>query len=490
MNAESRNDIPDIEVDRSLEPAPETIRSWVQAAVARIVSHLESLPDQPLGYDPSAIPRRRTEPVPETGMDLERLLDHLFEEAIPASFNTASPGYLGYIPGGGLFHAALADLISSSINRYVGVYVAAPRLVRLEADVVGWFANMMGFPESARGVLTTGGSMSNFTALVTARQRLLPEDFLLGTLYASDQAHHSVWKAARLAGFPRDSLRIIPTDVRRSMRTDVLRRWITRDRRRDRSPFLVVASAGTTNTGAVDDLEELAEICREEALWLHVDAAYGGFFRLTRTGRQVLAGMERADSITLDPHKGLFLPYGTGALLVRDGGALEAAHAITADYMPDMPAGKDKADFDFSQHSMELSRSFRGLRVWLPLKLHGIGPFITNLEEKLALTRRAAEDLHATEGIEIVAEPQLSILAFRLVRQGLSPAAVDALNKRLLEKILARQRVFLTATTVEGRFVIRLCILSFRTHQDRVDECIQIIREEAKRLLRPSRGDA
>ena len=265
----------------------------------------------------------------------------------------------------------MADLIADSTNRYTSVYGAAPALAQLEANVIAWFCQIAGYPPEARGTLTSGGSLANLTALVTARRERLPENFLSGVIYASDQSHHSVAKGAILAGFPEANVREVPTDERFRLRVDALDELIAEDRRRGLTPFLVVASAGTTNTGAVDPLAELADLAAREGLWLHVDAAYGGFFLLTEEGKRTMRGIERADSIVLDPHKGLFLPYGTGAVLVRDGEALRRAHSLTADYLPGMQNDPDRVDF--SQYSPELSRPFRGLRVWLPFKMHGAG---------------------------------------------------------------------------------------------------------------------
>jgi aromatic-L-amino-acid decarboxylase len=207
---------------------------------------------------------------------------------------------------------------------------------------------------------------------------------------------------------------------------------------------------------------------------LHVDAAYGGFFVLTERGRRVLRGLARADSITLDPHKGMFLPYGTGSLLVRDGGALRRAHSVHAEYLPAVP--KDPDFVDYSTVSPELSRDFRGLRVWLPLKMHGVGAFRRALDEKLDLAEWVVEELRTIPGLEIVAEPQLSLLAFRVVRPGLEEAALGALNRRVMEAVNARGRVYITHTVVRGRFLIRICVLSFRTHRDRVQAAVEDLR--------------
>ena len=278
---------------------------------------------------------------------------------------------------------------------------------------------------------------------MAARRELLPDDFLSGVLYASDQVHHSVAKAAMLAGFPEKNVRVVPSDAAYRIRLDALATAVAADRAAGERPFLVVGSAGTTNTGAVDDLEGLAELCARERLWLHVDAAYGGFFLLTEEGRRTLAGISRADSVVLDPHKGLFLPYGTGSLLVRNRDTLRRAHALSADYMPPMQDDPDLVDFNLV--SPELSRDWRGLRVWLPIAMHGIAPFRRNLEEKLELTRWATEELRKMPGVEIVAEPQLSIVAFRLTRPDLDTEEERA-QPRVLAAINARKRVYLTGT--------------------------------------------
>jgi aromatic-L-amino-acid decarboxylase len=469
--------------DRSLELSGDALRDLVAAATERLVAHVASLPLQPAADTAGGteLARSLRTELPETGRPTEELLDLLFSRVIPKSFNTAGPGYLAYIPGGGLPHSAVADLISGITNRYVGVFAAAPGVAAIEADVVRWFCAMAGLPRDAGGVLTSGGSLSNFSALVAARRRLLPENFLDGTIYVSDQAHYSVAKAAMLAGFPERNVRKVATDAAFRVRADAIGEAIARDRAAGKQPFLVVGNAGTTNTGAVDDLDGLAEIARREGLWYHVDAAYGGFFVLTDRGRRALAGIERADSIALDPHKGLFLPYGTGALLVRDVAALRAAHAVTADYMPPMQDDPDCPDF--SQLSPELSRGWRGLRVWLPISMHGIGPFRRNLDEKLDLTLGVTEELRRIPGVEIVAEPQLSIVVFRLRRTGLEEKALTALNRDLLARVNARNRVHLTSTLLGDRFAIRICVLSFRTHADRMRDGIEDLRTAISELI-------
>jgi len=475
--------------DRSLELSREEMRALIDAAARRIVEYIESLPHQPSADTEGGaeLARSLVEPLPQTGRPYEELLDLLFEKVVMKGFGTAGPGYLGYIPGGGIFHSAVADLVADAVNRYAGVFAAAPGLAQIEATVVRWFCEIVGYPETARGILTSGGSLANFSALVTARRERLPEDFLSGVIYASDQTHHSIEKAAMLAGFPEGSVRSVPTDESFRLRLDALARALSEDRAAGHRPFFVVGNAGTTNTGAVDDLDGLADLCEEESLWFHVDAAYGGFFLLTGAGWEAMKGISRADSIVLDPHKGLFLPYGTGSLLVRDGEALRRAHALSADYMPEMQEDPDLPDFHLL--SPELSRGWRGLRVWLPFKMHGVGPFRRNLEEKLALTRWAAEELRRIPGVEIVAEPQLSIVAFRLARPDLPAAAENEWNRAFLSAINARKRVYLTGTMLGGRFVLRICVLSFRTHLDRMREGLADVSAAAEEMHSRARRD-
>ena len=469
--------------EHPLELSTEAMVQLVDEAMAKIAAHIGSLPEQDMSYTEGGaeLARAHAEDLPEKGAPYRELLHLIFEQLVTKTYNCASPGYLAYIPGGGLFHSAVADLISNSLNRYVGVFVAAPGLIQLEINVARWFCQMVGYPEESQGLLTSGGSMANFIAIVTARRERLADDFLKGTLYCSDQVHHSVTKAAMLAGFPGDNIRMVPSNGDQQISIDRLRDQVQTDLRAGFEPFLVVGSAGTVNTGAVDDIDALADLAEEQELWLHIDGAYGGFFVLTKRGQYRLRGLSRADSITLDPHKGLFLPYGTGCLLVQDGEALKRAHHVTADYMPPMQSEPDLVDF--SEISPELSRDFRGLRVWLPMKLHGVEVFRQALDEKLDLAEWAARELHDISHMEIVAEPRLSIVAFRLRPPDLDEIALTELNKDLRDRINAKQHVFLTPTHLDGRYVIRICVLNFRTHMDRMEMCMEDIRASVEEVL-------
>lgn len=458
------------------DPPPAQMREMGEAVLEAVISWIGGLHDAPADntFDALAVAERLRADVPEEGRpDFAPLLAQALEAA-RYTYEYSGPGYLGYVPGGGLYTSALAEFLAQGLNRLGGLWQASPAIVQLEENVTSWLCRTMGLPDTAQGLLTTGGSMANLSAFVTARHARLGEDFLDGTYYVTDQAHASNTKAAAIAGFARRQVRLVPTDAELRMDPDALAAMIAEDRVAGRRPFLIVGAAGTTNTGANDPLEAIADVAEREGLWLHVDAAYGGFFRLTERGHERFAGIERADSITLDPHKGLFLPYGTGGLVVRDGLALRDAHFEGAAYMQDLPPTGVLPNY--ADMSPELSRGVRGLRVWFPLVLHGVSAFRGALDEKLDLAGRIHERLVADPHVEVGWTPQLTVVAFRL-RGGDEDAQAE-----LLRRINASKRVFLSSTRIRGTYWIRVCIVSHRTHADRIDECAEIVRDAAAAL--------
>jgi aromatic-L-amino-acid/L-tryptophan decarboxylase len=467
-----------------LEYSANQMRALADQVVSRCIDHILSLPQQPScgDVDAAELCRQLREPAPEHGAALEPLLDLLFETCIPRSFTAPGPGYLAFIPGGGIYPAALADFITNTANRYTGVWQGAPALVQLEANALDWLREWTDFPPQTRGLFTAGGSTATFNALLCARERHLAADIRRGVLYTSDQAHHSVLKSAKLAGIMPDRVRALPCDAHYKLPLDALRDAIAADRRAGLTPFAVVSSAGTTNTGAVDPLDAIADLCAAEDLWHHIDGAYGAFFYMVDELRPVLTGMSRADSLTLDPHKGMFLPYGTGALLVRDGAALRAAHEATADYLPAMP---HPADFyDPSQHGPELSRGFPGLRVWLSVKMFGAAAFRSALAEKRALALDAARRVAQLPHVVIDAAPELSLFAFHLTWPGASAAAEDAATRALMIDTTRRGRVMVTGAVARGRYVGRVCVLSFRTHAAQIDALLEDLAASIRSIVR------
>jgi aromatic-L-amino-acid/L-tryptophan decarboxylase len=451
-----------------LEPDDTTLQTWGDAVLSRVVDHERSLADVPVAcYDvaESLLELLAARP-PEDAGDLPVLLD-VVGEAARVGLVPSSPGYLAYVPVSGLYAGALAELLAAGLNRYVTIARIAPALAALENSVIRWLCELFGFPASSAGILTSGGSMANFSGVVTARVARLGDRFADGVVYVGEHTHHSVAKSARLAGFPPDALRTVASGDGFRLDVDALGRAVADDRAAGRRPALVVANAGSTDTGSVDALGPLADLCGREGLWLHVDAAYGGFFQLTERGRRRLSGIERADSITVDPHKGLFLPLATGALVVRDVATLRAAHALEATYLQDaQPWGDVLSAADLSP---ELSRDFRGLRVWLPLHLHGVAAFRDALDEKLDLTVVAYEALRQTDGLEVLHEPELTTVAFR--------AHDDDQTRAVLEHVNQSGRVVLSSTMLDGRPALRMCIQGHRTHRERVDEALALVRE-------------
>jgi aromatic-L-amino-acid/L-tryptophan decarboxylase len=483
---------------RRLEPNRRTQEEWLGAFAAFAHDHLAGLSAAPavgaLGSEAARITREVSIGIPERPLEggVERVLE-LLARASEASYNTPGPGYLAYIPGGGLYAAALADFVANVLNRYTGVAAAAPALLQLEYDVLRWLGRELGYGPAATGLFTSGGSLAIWTAVVTARHARLGDsgDFRNAVAYTSSQSHHSVGKALGLAGISGSNLREIAVDGRFRMDVASLRSRIREDLTRGATPFLVVAAAGTTNTGAVDPLGAIADVCREEGLWLHVDGAYGGAFVLCPEGRKRLAGIERADSIAFDPHKGLFLPYGTGCLLVADGRHLREAHAADAHYLQDVATGADLPESP-ADLGPELSRDFRGLRLWLPLMLHGASAFRAALAEKLFLAEAFHDGLlrlrAAGLGIEIVDSPQLSVVPFRLKRDLSEPLSTwNRRNASFLAGINERRRVFLSSTQLPVEdglaFTLRVCLLSFRTHEDRVARALEDVAAAARPAL-------
>jgi aromatic-L-amino-acid decarboxylase len=463
----------------NLELSTEEMLRMGETALRFIVDHIAQLPDAScnnLDHSLHVIDMLSESP-PEEGADFEPILDFLMNKAIPASITHPHPAFMGYIPGGGLYPSAVADFIAAATNRYVGVSFAAPVLACLERSVLDWFSQWMEYPDSARGILTSGGSLANFSAIVTARKHLIGDDLSKGIVYMSDQTHHCVPKVANLAGIQEKNIRMLGVDENYRAIPEYFADAIDEDTQRGLKPFLLVGNAGTTNTGAVDPLTELGEVARRFGLWYHLDAAYGGFFNLCEEGRKVLGGIGSSDSVVLDPHKGLFIPYGTGSLLVKDGELLRKAHVMSADYIQDHPVPED--EWDTADYSPELSRSFRGLRVWLPLKLFGVRAFRENLAEKLRLTQWIYERLVEEPGFECLSHPQLSAFAFRyLPKKG----DTDAFNQELLKAIVASKKLYLSSTRLDGKFVIRLCILGFRTHMKEVEMAFDLIRTTARDL--------
>jgi len=344
--------------------------------------------------------------------------------------------------------------------------------------LIRWLCDVVGYPADSHGNLTTSGSLANLIAVVVARDAkdIKSADIPRSVIYLSKQTHHSIDKGIRVAGLGECPIRFIELDERKKMRVDDLRQHIEADKTAGLNPFLVVSSAGTTDVGAIDPLPEIAAIAKEHGLWHHIDAAYGGFFILTDEGRQKLEGIELGDSVVIDPHKGLFLPYGLGVVLVRNVEDLKRSFSFHANYMQDAFTGID--ELSPAELSPELTKHFRGLRLWLPLKLHGVAPFRACLDEKLALAKYFYEEIQKL-GFESDLEPELSVVTYRWPA---SKGGTDEFNKQILENVVADGRVFISSTILDGKYTLRLACLAFRTHLKTVDTLLTILKEQVDRL--------
>jgi aromatic-L-amino-acid decarboxylase len=418
-------------------------------------------------------------PITEEGIDLHEALALLGENVDGVGINPTSGRFLGYIPGGGLFHAALGDYLAAITNRYAGAFFASPGAVRMENMLLRWMADMVGYPDTTAGNLSSGGSIANLTAIVTARDAcgVAGETIGRSVVYVTGHVHHCVDKALHVAGLGNCVKRTVRVDAGYRMDPTALADAIVADRKAGLQPWLIVASAGTTNTGAVDPLSDISEIAVAHGLWFHVDGAYGAFFALCPEGEAALQGMDRSDSIVMDPHKTLFLPYGTGVVLVKERQKLYASHHAEADYMQDIL--DEVGELSPADLSPELTKHFRGLRLWLPLKLLGVVPFRAALSEKIQLARYFYEQIQRIDRFEVGPYPDLSIVTYRyLPKQG----DADTFNHRLTQAIQQDGRISISSTRVDGKFVLRLAVSCFRTHVDDIHETLDILSREAKQL--------
>lgn len=454
---------------RRLEPAPPERRALRDPALEYADAFLDALEGgKSYETDLSGVALLDGVPFREEPRDVHDLLDLLRQSVDTPGLNPAAPGHMGYIPGGGVYTASLGDYLAAVTNRYSGVRFGGPGAVAMEEVCLRWMAEVVGFPPEAGGNLASGGSIANLVAVVTARDArgLRARDFDRAVVYLSAQTHHCVDKALRIAGMREAVLRRVPLDDAWRMRPDALDALVEDDRSAGRIPWLLISSAGTTDVGAVDPLHALADVAERHGLWHHVDAAYGGFFALVDETREKLSGMARADSLVLDPHKGLFLPYGSGAVLVKDREAMARAHGYEASYMQDAAAQAGPAPSP-ADLSPELTKHFRGLRMWLPLQLHGLAPFRACLEEKLLLARWFHERV-AELGFETGPEPELSVATYRW------PTG-DDFNRSLVRAVHEDGRCFVSSTRLDGRFTLRMAALTFRTHLAHVQTLLDIL---------------
>ena len=462
---------------RQLEPPQQQRDSWnaeVQAYADDFINHIEALK----AYDEPPTDGQLSLGIEEEGKPMEQLLAEIRSKVDRAGINPASGGHLGYVPGGGVFPAALGDYLAAVTNRYAGLFFANPGAVRIENELIRWMCELMGYPKGSLGNLASGGSIANLIAITTARdfRGIKAAKVAKAVVYLTGQAHHCVQKALRIAGLGEAIIRYIPTDEYFRMDTKRLHQQLEMDRFQGLEPFMVVGSAGTTDTGAIDPLDEIANLSEQFGLWFHVDAAYGGFFLLVDELKDKFRGIGRSDSVAIDPHKGLFLPYGLGAVLIKNVQAQYDSHYYKANYMQD--AQQDWEEASPADLSPELTKHFRGLRMWAPLQLFGLKPFRAALEEKVMLCRYFYQKAQES-GFEVGPDPDLSIMIFRYRTEAQNSTRF---NERLVEYVRRDGRVFLSSTTIDGKYWIRLAVLSFRTHIREIELCLEILKTAVQQV--------
>ena len=466
-----------LEFDASQRTAQlHAVERYTEAFLEELDTRPVYMPDVP---DPEAAQALQLEEEP---VGIDTALTLLKQHVDNSGFNNGSRRFLAFIPNGGLYSSALGDFVAAVTNRYAGVQFPAPGVTRLERMLLRWLADTMGYPDSAAGDLTSGGSIAALSAIVTARQAfdIKSKDVEHSVVYVTALTHHTFLKAMRIAGLAECPVRTVPVDSAYRMDADALEQSVAADAESGLAPWMVVATAGTTDVGSIDPLEAIADVAQRHGLWLHVDAAYGGAFALCAEGKARLHGIERSASLILDPHKGLFLPWGSGVVLVRDGETLYEAYSHPrGSYMQDLGSetlGQDRSACDLSP---ELTRPFRGLRLWLPLKVVGLAPFRAALEEKLLLAQYFYERIRAMSGFLVGPSPDLSVVIFRYVPKS---GDENEFNRQLAVELRRDGRILLSTTTIDGNFGLRMAVLGYNTHLDDIDLTLELLQKKAAQL--------
>ncbi len=447
-----------------------------------LVDYWQSLPRQPIGRRPTReeLERLLAEPIPTAPQSFEQVLVEFQQKVLPHIVHVDHPRYFAFVPAPNNPVGAFADALASGMNIFVGTWMVGAGATQVERVVIDWLRQLLGMPDTAGGLFVSGGSVANLVALTSARQHQLGEEFSRGVAYFSDQTHSCIERALRILGFRKVQMRILPADEAFRLPLNALKAQIDADRAAGYQPFCVIANGGTTNTGAVDPLPELVELCRREGLWLHVDGAYGAAMVLTEEGKRLLQGIGEVDSLAIDPHKGFYQPMAAGCVLVREFEHLRDAFRILPPYLQDKERGQ--AGVDLCDYGVELSRGFRALKLWMSLKVFGLEAFRQAMEHNLQLARYAEMRLRERAYWRIVSPATLGIVAFRYAPPNLTDEQTDALNRALVDAMLTDGFALVSSTQLRGRATLRLCALNPRATTDDVDETIERLNRFAQRL--------
>ena len=474
--------------DDPLAVDADTMRRHGYAMVDFVVDHLTTpYPPALVRASPREMVDRIPAAPPDGPEDFDTILRRLREDVLPFMSRSEHPRYFAFIPSNGTWPSALGDFLAAAVNVYCGAWMESAGPSQVELVVLRWFADWLGLPDSTAGVLVSGGSAANMTALATAREHAvgaMTDDIVA---YVSDQAHSSLARAGRILGFRPDQLRVIPVDDDYAMRTDALVGAIEADVALGRRPIFVSAAAGATNTGSVDPLASIADICAEHGMWMHVDAAYGGFAALTERGRSVLAGIEHADSVTLDPHKWLYQPFECGAVLVRDGVRLRRAFEMTPDYLKDAMVAA--GEVNFADRGLQLSRMARAFKIWTSIRYFGLDAFRAAIDRALDLALAAQRHIEASDHMELLLPAHLGIVCFRRHFPGVDDEArLEAMNAALVNALAESGYGLVSSTRLHGRYAIRLCVLNHTLRSPRRARRPLVVGDPRRRRARGRRG--
>lgn len=471
-----------------LELDLDTMRAMAARVTDLVTAHTASLRDQPARQTLSRPDARRligaiAPTAPEQGIGFDAALDELTERVFPYHAREPHPRFLGYVPSIPTFPSILGDWLATGYDFFAGVWPIASGPNEIELAVLEWFRQWLGMPQGTSGLLTSGGSTATLMAFVAARHARVGDDAALLprlAMYTSNQAHSAAARAAWIAGISRANVRVLPADDAGRLHPSVVRAAVAADRAAGLVPFLVVATAGSTSTGAVDDLSGLADLCTRESLWLHVDAAYGAFAALTPRGRTLLRGIDRADSLVMDPHKWLFVPFECGCLLAREPARLKAAFHIMPEFLKDVAPGDEEVNF--ADYGEQLTRYARAIKIWLSVRTFGLAPIRAMIEQGVALAEHAESVVRREPLLEVLAPAQLGILCFRVHPRGMDDAAsLDALNEEVNARVNATGRFLISSTRVNGAFSLRVCTHNWRTTTADVDELLAFVVGAAER---------
>ena len=452
-----RNKFSDPSPDRSrIALSREEMQKFGYAVVDLLAAHFAEVQHGPVGTkaDPAQMVSLFDGEPPEAGRDPNELLAQLERDVFPNNLHVDHPRFFAFVPGPNNFVSTMADALTAGFNIFNGTWLGGSAAAAVELGVVRWLCRICGFPTAAGGLFVSGGSMANLTALVAARHSLLQDRVDDATVYFSDQTHSSVERALRVIGFAPEQIRKLESDTDFRLSIQSLRAAIADDRAKGLRPFCIIANAGTTNTGTVDPLSELADLAAKEKLWLHVDGAFGAASILSKRGREMLDGLDRADSLTLDPHKWLFQSFECGCVLVRDAALLKLAFQIKPDYLRDVHRGVE--EFNPCDYGVQLTRSFRALKVWLSLQTFGVAAFRDAITRGFELAELAERELRTRKGWEILSPAQMATVCFRFGKS-------DEVQTELIDLMMRDGYALLTSTTLRGVASLRLCTINPRT---------------------------